>query len=342
MTVKIFVFSLVLTASFCYAQNCQEGFRLFDHAYLEGDPVCIPETPMRVAPLDILTFEFLLINDMQPAVTSELALQFFSTTQPEWLPKFRSLTVNLADVGFPADPEVVLAAAPDLIIGTSGYYDANVYDEMAQIAPMIVFDPPIDTVGQDWQPNFDFIGAALGMSAAVTNLVVGYERRVAALRDALGETSGETLDGQMVSVVRAAPPDALGLCLAGSFSGVLLNDLGVTQPESQRPFYDKTTNFIQIDVGRESWAQVDGDYLFIYGVQPTPEGTTEAQTLVASLEDDPIWNALEVVQRERVYAVGGHWHGFGVLAAHDVMDDMFRLLAGVEPAEVSPNPLEPE
>lgn len=30
MTVKIFVFSLVLTASLCYAQNWQEGFRLFD------------------------------------------------------------------------------------------------------------------------------------------------------------------------------------------------------------------------------------------------------------------------------------------------------------------------
>ncbi|MEO1287630.1 MAG: iron-siderophore ABC transporter substrate-binding protein [Chloroflexota bacterium] len=314
------------------ADTCEAGFRLFDHEYLQGDPVCIPENPQSVVPLDIISFEFMLINDIQPPVTGALALQFFATTQPEWVSRFTEISEGLPDIGFPANPEVALSVSPDLIIGTAGYYDDNIYDEMAQIAPMIVFNAPVDTVGQNWQPNYEFVAQAFGMENEFEQIVADYEARITALDEALGDS----LDGQTISVVRAVPPDQLGLRLAGSFSGILLNDLGIAQPESQQAFYDETTGFIQINIGQESWQQVDGDYLFVYGVQPTSEGTTEATALVESLADDPIWNTLSAVQNERVFAVAGHWHGFGVLAAHDIIDDLFTIVNGTEPT--IPNP----
>ncbi len=317
------------------ADTCEDGFRLFDHEYLATDPVCIPENPQTVVPLDIISFEFMFVNGIRPAVSGALALQFFATTQPDLLPEFAALTEGLPDVGFPANPEVALSVSPDLIIGAAGYYDENVYDEMSQIAPMLIFDAPIGEVGQNWQPNYDFVATAFGMEDAVEQLIADYEARIAALDEALGDT----LNGQTISVVRAVPPDQLGLRLAGSFSGILLNDLGIDQPESQQPFFDETTGFIQVNIGRESWRDIDGDYLFVYGIQPTPEGTTEAVALLESLADDPIWNALDAVQNDRVFPVGGHWHGFGVLAAHDIIDDLFTIVAGVEPA--IPNPFVP-
>ncbi|MCG8352962.1 MAG: hypothetical protein MI924_34795, partial [Chloroflexales bacterium] len=39
--------------------DCAVGLRLFDHEYLAGDPVCIPEHPQRVAPLDLNSIEFM-------------------------------------------------------------------------------------------------------------------------------------------------------------------------------------------------------------------------------------------------------------------------------------------
>lgn len=312
--------------------DCEAGFVLFDHEYLASEPVCIPQAPQHVVPLDIISFEFMIIHDIQPAVTGALALQFFATTQPEWLPHFQAISEGLLDIGFPANPEVALAVEPDLIIGTAGYYDDHVYDEMSAIAPMIVFDAPVDTVGQDWQPNYNFVGKAFGMEDAVEELIAGYETRIAALQ----ETLGDSLQDKTVSMVRAVPPEQLGLRLAGSFGGILLNDLGIGRPESQQPFYDPSTGFIQTNIGQESWKQADGDYLFVYGVQPSADGTTEAQALIESLADNPIWNALDAVKNDRVYAVNGHWHGFGVLAAHDIIDDIFTIIAGAEPTMPSP------
>ena len=312
--------------------ECEDGFHLFEHEYLASDPICIPQAPQHVVPLDIISFEFMIIHDIQPAVTGALALQFFASTQPEWLPHFQAISEGLLDIGFPANPEVALSVAPDLIIGTAGYYDDHVYDEMSAIAPMIVFDAPVDTVGQDWQPNYDFVGRAFGMEDAVADIVAGYEERIAALTKALGDR----LDGKTVSMVRAVPPEQLGLRLAGSFGGILLSDLGIERPESQQPFYDPNTGFIQTNIGQESWKQADGDYLFVYGVQPTPDGTTEAQALIESLADNAIWNALEAVKNDRVYAVNGHWHGFGILAAHDIIDDIFAIIAETEPTVASP------
>ncbi len=336
MKFRILLLLTILTAiasvSVAQETECDNGFVLFDHEYLATDPVCIPEDPQAIVPLDIITFEFLMINDIQPAVSGALAQQFFMTTQPDWIPQFMTVTEGLPDVGFPANPEVVLNVQPDLIIGTVGYYDDSVYDEMSMIAPMIVFDAPIDSIGQDWKPNYEFVGKALGMEDEVEAIVADYDARI----ETFVEDLGDTLESQTISVVRAVPPDQLGLRLAGSFTGHILDDLGIAQPESQQSFYDETTGFIQINVGRESWQDVDGDYLFVYGVQPTEDGTTEAQALIESLSDDHIWNALSAVQNEQVYGVNGHWHGFGVLGAHDVIDDMYRVFLDMEPSTENP------
>jgi ABC-type Fe3+-hydroxamate transport system substrate-binding protein len=55
---------------------------------------------------------------------------------------------------------------------------------------------------------------------------------------------------------------------------------------------------------------------------------------------NPLWQTLSAVQNGNVYRVSDYWYRGGsyTLAVHQVIDDLFIHLAGVDPAEVSPNP----
>lgn len=310
---------------------CEEGQRLFDHEHLATDPVCIPESPQRVVTLDLNSLEFMLIHDLPFVSTSAAAQLFVSNTYSEWLEAFIAKTEGLPDTGFPPNLEAIAEAQPDLIITEIGFHDEEAQDLMAEIAPMIVYEEG-DAL-QDWQPQFHFIADALGMIEENEALVSAYEERIAALRTSIGDS----LNGQTISVVRALPDQEIGLRLSGSFTGVIINQLHLEQPESQQPSVDEATGFVQIDVSRERWDLADGDYLFVYGLQPDAAGTNEAQVLIESLSDDAIWNNLNAVQNGNAYAMDGHWQGFGILSAHKVIDDMFRILAETEPS--IPNPL---
>ena len=312
--------------------SCEEGQRLFDHEHLATDPVCIPENPQRVVTLDLNSLEFMLIHDLPFVSSSEIGQIFLSSTHPEWLDTFITKTEGLPDTGtFPPNLEAVAEAQPDLIITAPGYYDEATNDLLAEIAPTIVYEP--GDVLQDWQPQFHFIADSLGMTEENEALVVAYKERLEGLRASIGDS----LNGQTISVVRARPDQEMGLRLAGSFTGFIINQLDLEQPESQQPLVDEATGFVQIDVSRERWDLADGDHLFVYGVQPDAAGTNEAQALIESLKDDAIWNNLNAVQNGNAYAMDAHWHGFGVLSAHEVIDDMFRILAKTEPS--IPNPL---
>jgi ABC-type Fe3+-citrate transport system substrate-binding protein len=63
----------------------------------------------------------------------------------------------------------------------------------------------------------------------------------------------------------------------------------------------------------------------------------------AEIEQDflasPLWQTLSAVQNDRVFFINGeYWIRDNPIAAHAVLDDLFRIVAGVDPAEVAPNP----
>jgi ABC-type Fe3+-hydroxamate transport system substrate-binding protein len=73
----------------------------------------------------------------------------------------------------------------------------------------------------------------------------------------------------------------------------------------------------------------------------TPEQAAAIQTAFATLADDPLWGNLSAFQNDRVHFTGPHWLANGIIEAHIVLDETFRFFAGVDPAEVSPNPFLP-
>ncbi|MEM7800909.1 MAG: ABC transporter substrate-binding protein [Chloroflexota bacterium] len=316
------------------SDSCEDGFVLFDHEFLATDPVCIPENPERVAALDLASIELMLASGQELIAGSTPLTFFLGNVAPEWGAAFAAQTAGLPALGFPTNLEVLVEVDPDLIVTSVNFMEPGVEEQMAEIAPTVIYNNASQERFQEWVPNLLFAGAAMGLSEEAEALVAGYEERVAALQGALGDS----IDGQTVSVVLPREEEGtLGMRMGGSFSGTIFNDVGIQAPEAQQPLTNEASGSVSTDISKEQWNLIDADYLVIYGVTSTPEGTTEANEAIVQLAEDPIWNTLSVVQNEQVFVAGAHWHGFGLLSAHRVLDDMFAFLAGVEPTV--PNPL---
>jgi iron complex transport system substrate-binding protein len=95
------------------------------------------------------------------------------------------------------------AAAPDLILGTKEG-EADLYDDLTRIAPTVMSD------GDDWKLNLRLHGEALGRTNDAERLLIGWDDRVAELKEAIG--------GRKLSVELAEE---------GPFAESILADLGV-------------------------------------------------------------------------------------------------------------------
>lgn len=91
-------------------------------------------------------------------------------------------------------------------------------------------------------------------------------------------------------------------------------------------------------MSKENLALLDAENVIIWTASPSADVEAEAQGILATLLEDPLWNTLESTKNGRLFIVGSHWQGFGIFEAHAALDDLFRYVLGVDPQEVSPNP----
>ncbi|WP_010141923.1 ABC transporter substrate-binding protein, partial [Oceanicola sp. S124] len=167
--------------------------------------------------------------------------------------------------------ESVAVLAPDLIIG-SRKRDEEIYPQLSAIAPSVM----IEGIG-DWKENFRFVTGALGRAEAGEAALASYETRVAALREALGERTAES-----VSVVRFVPGQTY-LYQAGSFLGHVLADVGFARPAPQ------DGPGLSVAVGAESIPDMDADQL-IWLTYDSGDGKGDA--MAEDILADPLWAQL--------------------------------------------------
>jgi ABC-type Fe3+-hydroxamate transport system substrate-binding protein len=123
---------MLLSVGSSKAQSeCKTGFRPFEHEYLVGDPMCIPENPQRVVALDTASVELLLFTNKEVIATADWLMDEFTVILPELSGKLHGVT----DVGYPANLETVVSLKPDLILG---YEDTMDVAAASQIAPVVV------------------------------------------------------------------------------------------------------------------------------------------------------------------------------------------------------------
>lgn len=273
---------------------------------------CIPVNPQRVAILDA---------DISLDTALALGVKPIGTTRHE--SSYLNAKLNkVPSLGKPQTPslEAIVALKPDLILGFS-WYHKNIYDQLAQIAPTVITNYEH---GSDTKKIITLVGSALGKEAATQQLIANYFARLAEFKSKMGSR----LQNYQVSVVRIQENN-FGLLQRGSYSGVILEDAGLSRPASQQ--YSevhkagRVWRHIQINISNERIPDLDADALFIVASEDT-----DSQQRVETLKANPLWSKLNVVQQGKVYQVSDYWLVGGPIALNLVIDDLFKYLVSSE------------
>jgi iron complex transport system substrate-binding protein len=81
---------------------------------------------------------------------------------------------------------------------------------------------------------------------------------------------------------------------------------------------------ISTAISTENLLDIDGDALFFVSW-----GREEDQKTLDKLKQNPLWQHLKVVQNNRVYFVGFHWHSSDIFAMHNILDDLEKYLVNL-------------
>jgi iron complex transport system substrate-binding protein len=309
------------------AETCAAGFHLFDHKLLATDPICIPDNPQRIIALDVASAELTLMTNKTLLATSGWLLREL----PVMLPQFADRLTSVEDVGYPASLEKVLALKPDLILavgGTSAGETIDV-DQALAIAPVVVADP---VIYNDWKLGAQFWSEALNVPNLYVEMKANYDVRVAELRAALGDPSALKVSVMAVSTY------GISLWMPDTPPGAILADVGLSRPEAQSLVGDAAKERYgasqYISISEERLDLADGDVIFYFTyASADPETTAKETAFIKSLEEKPLWRALNAVKNGRSYFVPGYWwRSQTYLLANKVIDDLFTYLAGAAAA----------
>ncbi|MEM8747989.1 MAG: iron-siderophore ABC transporter substrate-binding protein [Actinomycetota bacterium] len=267
-----------------------------------GDEIEVPVDPQRIVVLNPGTILPTYLELGAPVVASNIPTDDFATAV---LPA--EDLASIESVGFPTPSlELVAAQDPDIIVFFAPG-DADLVDELREIAPTVAAEFDLN----DWRVSGRSAADAIGQADEFDALVAEYDQREAALADALGDR----LDDE-VSIVRALG-DAVRMHTRFHFAGQVIDSIGMARtPEQQTD--DPAVRNIQISL--EEIDQVDGDILFMFGA-----GLDDAaiQSSLDEVQQSPLWNTLEVVQNDRVFIVDTlAWQQGGLRAAELILADV--------------------
>lgn len=301
--------------------ECEAGFRLIEHV---AGTDCIPEKVERVAVFDTGASELLLALNYPPVVRSAFLESFQLAVLPDLEDEFTALTGDLPDMGFPINLEVLLAADPDVII-TNADFAPLFPEDVETIAPLVVLE-------RTWKEKLRKTAEVISEVEATETLLAAYESRVEILSELLAEE-----DPIHLSLVRAQNEDFM-VYLPQTFGGSILSEVGILTPDAQLALTETEAPNGYYYPSRERLDILDGDVIFMFIAYPDPDINAASQILIDSLADDALFQSLNATQNDEVYQVNGYWYGDGIYSAHNVLDDIFTIIAKVDPAEVSPNP----
>ncbi|MDY6897502.1 MAG: iron-siderophore ABC transporter substrate-binding protein [Cyanobacteriota bacterium] len=284
--------------------NC----RVIKHAMGE---TCVPQKFERLVTLDSTAFENAIALGIKSIAT---AFDNSSHLKDEF-----AQVKNIGELGQPNLESTVLLK-PDLILG----YDAqqSIYSQLSQISPTVLFNYEH---GGQWKEMFKKLSTALGREKAAKQVMDKYYRRLEDFKQKMGNNPAKI----KVSVVRVYP-DSINLYLRDSFCGIVLQDAGLSRPESQdigisaaKKLYG---NENQASISNELIEKADGDVIFIWTYGHTPQIDKKAKKKLEELQSNPLWQSLKAVQENKVYLVPDYWIGSGILAANAIVDDLFKYL----------------
>ncbi|KAF0823461.1 iron-siderophore ABC transporter substrate-binding protein [Cytobacillus firmus] len=205
--------------------------------------------------------------------------------------------------------EAIAALQPDLIIGNKMRQE-KIYDQLNDIAPTVF----AETLRGDWKENFELYAKALNKEEEGKKVLADYDSRIEEIKTSLGDKLN-----QEVSIVRFMAGD-VRIYHKDSFSGVILDQIGLARPESQN-----VDDFAEVNATKERIPAMDGDVLFYFTYET---GDGEANKLAKEWIEDPLFKNLKVAQEGNVHEVSDTiWNtAGGVIAANLLLDDIEKYL----------------
>jgi iron complex transport system substrate-binding protein len=288
-------------------QNTNPVCYQVEHA---GGITCIPDKFERLVTLD----------DGENAIA--LGIKPVGAVISNFSSYWRDQQTGVQNIGTIGEPnlESILALKPDLIVGYESQKD--IYSITSKIAPTVLLE--YEHSGQ-WKEVFTNTSVALGKKEFGKKVMENYYRRLAEFKQKMGGNLSQI----KVSVVRVYP-DKINLYLLDSFCGTVLQDAGLSRPESQNFTASQAnklfSNSIQMSIGNELIEKADGDVIFIWTYENNAKGNQTAQKKLEQLKSSPLWKNLKAVKAGKVYVVPSYWIGSGMLAANFIIDDLFKYL----------------
>jgi iron complex transport system substrate-binding protein len=217
--------------------------------------------------------------------------------------------VKVVGVESQVNVEAIAALKPDLIIGNKMRQEA-IYEQLSAIAPTVFAE---DLRG-NWKTNFELYAKAVNKEAEGKEVLAAYDKRIEDLKAKLGDKVNTE-----ISMVRFMAGD-VRIYHKDSFSGVILEQIGLARPESQ----DKD-DFAEKGVTQERIPAMDGDVLFYFTYE---EGDGKATEIEKEWIENPLFKNLEVAKNGQVYKVDDAiWNtAGGVKAANLMLDDLEKFL----------------
>ncbi|MFI5525376.1 ABC transporter substrate-binding protein [Streptomyces platensis] len=278
---------------------------------VQGGDVKIPAKPQRVVVLDTGELDDVTTLGVKPvgAVSPHMKTE-------GGFPKYLKDEIGgVKDVGPLLEPnlEKIAMLKPDLILSSKVRHE-KIYDKLKAIAPTVF----TETTGGPWKANLKVHAKALGLEKEADQKLKAYENRA----KALGEAIKKKNHGKMpsASVVRfVAGPTRL--YQKSSYSGVVLDDIGLARPKSQSSTDPVKT---MLDVSPEQIDKADADLVFVT-VADDPDKTQQKD-----VTSNPVWKDLKAVKDDKVFNVPDEtWmSGIGIKAAEHMLADVAKA-AGV-------------
>lgn len=303
--------------------TCKNGFRAFDHALLATEPVCIPENPQRIAFIDST------VNNAIALGVDSITRHYYLDVSLNEFPMLLDETAlnKMTDVGntWEMNPERLVLARPDLIVTSTWWTDTNPL--IKDIAPTVIFD---HDRAEDWTQSFDAVASLTKRTEMKDALLAEIDKRIETLRSTLGEKAAETT----FTVVIIEGPEQLWLFTEKNFGAQLAQKAGLPLAETvptEEEVIAATGSAYATSISLEKLSMIDADHIFMF--------TNWNSGMEKELFANPVWQNFAASNPDRIHLLDGeYWVRDHPIAAHRVIDDLFRYVAKVEPADVSPNP----
>jgi iron complex transport system substrate-binding protein len=278
--------------------NAQPFQRTIRHA--AGETV-LTARPGNIALLDYSFVDYLAALDIRPGAT----VSFVKNELPPYLADRVSGVKFLGTIG-EANPEAILAADPDLIIGASPGSD-KAYDQLTKIAKTIL----LSQSEFDWRKTLNEFAPIVGKEDKAKQVLEDYGKRMENAAKQLKSAIGE----QTVMFLRILPKEYRVYGKLSPAGSVLYDDLSL-RPASGVPLDKK-----QLAVSMEALPDFDPDHIFLLAQD-------DAEAKIKELQNSPLWKNLKAVKNNRIYPVDQRlWiQGEGPIASATMLEQAVKEL----------------